>query len=378
MEKPETDKVDLEYYEVLEVTKEATKGEIKKAYFMKAKIYHPDKNPDDPNAETMFKKISEAYQVLSDDEKRAIYDKHGKAGLERVGSSGSGGDGMDPRELFSMLFGGGKFDDCFGEMSFATIIDLQMSGIINEDELMEKMKNKQDDRINNLKTALVEKIKLAETGSQKDFEALIQADVEAKIDAPGGLSLVAFVGEIYDQEATQHGNKFLGFFAEIKEKTQLMSQAFSAVGSVVNYEQAQIDMERKLEEGEIETEEQLQQMQQRVTDHGLNTMWKIGKLEINGVVRQVCEEVLGNKEVDKKIRSKRVKAVKTMGSMYKKAAKKLKKQRKEEEKEKKKSVTSTPANTPRGNTNSNAPNNSNNNMTVESKALDDGAIVLAK
>lgn len=48
----------------------------------------------------------------------------------------------------------------------------------------------------------------------------------------------------------------------------------------MHYEQAQIDMERKLEEGEIETEEQLQQMQQKVTDHGLNTMWKIGKLEV--------------------------------------------------------------------------------------------------
>jgi hypothetical protein len=56
--------------------------------------------------------------------------------------------------------------------------------------------------------------------------------------------------------------------------------------SVVNYEQAQIDMERKLEEGEIETEEQLQQMQQRVTDHGLNTMWKIGKLEVRAKYHQ--------------------------------------------------------------------------------------------
>lgn len=55
---------------------------------------------------------------------------------------------------------------------------------------------------------------------------------------------------------------------------------FLVCRSVVNYEQAQIDMERKLEEGQIETEEQLQQMQQKVTDHGLNTMWKIGKLEV--------------------------------------------------------------------------------------------------
>ena len=66
------------YYEILEISKTATKSEIKKAFRKLAQKYHPDKNPGDKDAEERFKAINEAYQVLSDDEKRALYDRYGK------------------------------------------------------------------------------------------------------------------------------------------------------------------------------------------------------------------------------------------------------------------------------------------------------------
>jgi molecular chaperone DnaJ len=98
--------LDFEYYEILEVSKTATKTEIKKAYRKKAMKYHPDKNPGDKEAEEMFKKINEAYQVLSDDEKRAIYDRYGKAGLEgQIGSGSSGFGGFE--DIFEDFFGFG-------------------------------------------------------------------------------------------------------------------------------------------------------------------------------------------------------------------------------------------------------------------------------
>jgi len=97
--------VDFEYYEILQVSRNATKAEIKKAYRKLAMKYHPDKNPGDKEAEEMFKKINEAYQVLSDDEKRAIYDRYGKAGLEgNMGSSGFGGF----EDIFEEFFGFGR------------------------------------------------------------------------------------------------------------------------------------------------------------------------------------------------------------------------------------------------------------------------------
>ncbi|KAJ1480879.1 heat shock protein DnaJ domain protein [Baffinella frigidus] len=70
-------------YELLGVSPDANDKEIKLAYYKRARDLHPDKNPDDPNAEARFKALSEAYQVLSNPEKRKIYDHLGAAGLEQ-------------------------------------------------------------------------------------------------------------------------------------------------------------------------------------------------------------------------------------------------------------------------------------------------------
>jgi molecular chaperone DnaJ len=103
---------EMSYYEILEISQSATKAEIKKAYRKMAKKYHPDANPDDPEAEHKFKLCNEAYQVLSDDEKRGIYDRYGKQGLEGMGAGGgrSGGFGGfdDLGEIFEEMFGGGR------------------------------------------------------------------------------------------------------------------------------------------------------------------------------------------------------------------------------------------------------------------------------
>lgn len=109
-----------DYYEILGVSKNATKEELKKAYRKTAIKYHPDKNPDDPQAETKFKEAAEAYEVLSDPQKRQVYDNYGHAGLD--GSMGGGGAGMNMDDIFSRfgdIFGsafggGGGFGDIFG------------------------------------------------------------------------------------------------------------------------------------------------------------------------------------------------------------------------------------------------------------------------
>ena len=98
-----------DYYEVLDVTKSASKDEIKKAYRKQALKYHPDKNPGDKNAEERFKEAAEAYEVLSDDDKKARYDRFGHAGVH-----GGGARGHDPFDLFREVFGGGVFDGLFG------------------------------------------------------------------------------------------------------------------------------------------------------------------------------------------------------------------------------------------------------------------------
>ena len=104
-----------DYYEVLGISKNATAAEIKKAYRKKALQFHPDKNPGDSTAEEKFKKSAEAYEVLSDPDKKARYDQFGHAAFEG-GAGGFGGGGMNMDDIFSQFgdifggaFGGGGF-----------------------------------------------------------------------------------------------------------------------------------------------------------------------------------------------------------------------------------------------------------------------------
>ena len=106
-----------DYYEILGVGKSASASEIKKAYRKMAIKYHPDKNPDDKNAEEKFKEAAEAYEILSDDNKKARYDQYGHAAFEGPqGGGGFGGGGMNMEDIFSQfgdIFGGG-FGGGFG------------------------------------------------------------------------------------------------------------------------------------------------------------------------------------------------------------------------------------------------------------------------
>ncbi|HIB37723.1 molecular chaperone DnaJ [Mesonia sp.] len=96
-----------DYYDILGISKNASAAEIKKAYRKMAIKYHPDKNPDDTKAEDMFKKSAEAYEVLSDPDKRARYDQMGHAAFDGSGGFGGGG-GMNMDDIFS------QFGDIFG------------------------------------------------------------------------------------------------------------------------------------------------------------------------------------------------------------------------------------------------------------------------
>ena len=99
-----------DYYEVLGVSKSASAQELKKAYRRVAMKYHPDRNPDNAEAEEKFKEASEAYEVLSDDQKKAAYDQYGHAGVEGAAGMGGGAQGFGN---FSDIFGD-VFGDIFG------------------------------------------------------------------------------------------------------------------------------------------------------------------------------------------------------------------------------------------------------------------------
>ncbi|XP_039126616.1 dnaJ protein ERDJ3B [Dioscorea cayenensis subsp. rotundata] len=127
------------YYDVLQVSKSASEDQIKRAYRKLALKYHPDKNPGNEEANKRFAEINNAYEVLSDREKRSIYDRYGEEGLKQHAASGGGrGGGMNIQDIFNNFFGGGggaeeeeekipKGDDVIVELH-ASLEDLYMGG----------------------------------------------------------------------------------------------------------------------------------------------------------------------------------------------------------------------------------------------------------
>jgi molecular chaperone DnaJ len=116
------------YYDILDVKKDATKEQIKKAYRKQALKYHPDRNPDDKQAEAKFKEVSEAYEVLNDEKKKSIYDQYGEEGLKGSGMGGGGFGGSggfssmeEALRTFMGAFGGNMGGQSGGDSIFDSL-----------------------------------------------------------------------------------------------------------------------------------------------------------------------------------------------------------------------------------------------------------------
>eukprot|EP01132_Coremiostelium_polycephalum_P004965 gene4965-6186_t len=298
----------IDYYELLKVPKTATTNEITKAYYKLAKEFHPDKNKNDPYAEEMFKKISEAYQVLTDPEKRKRYDDYGLDGMNEMQ--------IDPLELFRLIFGGGQFQDFFGDLSFYETFSKHMNqntdstdiNIPPEALLKEEMAKKQKERVDQLVKNLLIIIEPYVQGNHKEFEKIITDRAKEMALAPGGPDLLSLLGYIYIQEAKQHS--LFGFFHEISEKGHKAKEIFSTISAAVKMQQ-QVS---RMDESGLNNVAQ----EENILKEGLKLIWKLGRLDIDGAVREVCEIIL-HKNVPN--RKERTNALKLMGKIFEKIGK---------------------------------------------------------
>ena len=115
-ERPKKEIKERVLYDVLGVEPTASGAEIKKAYYVKARLSHPDRNPGDPEAHTKFQKIGEAYQILSDDRLRSAYDSRGKEAVEGQGK-------MDAAAMYAMIFGSELFESIIGRSMSELVSD---------------------------------------------------------------------------------------------------------------------------------------------------------------------------------------------------------------------------------------------------------------
>lgn len=308
---------DTYYYDVLEVSPEATAAQIKKAYYTASLKHHPDKNLQDPEgAAIRFKAVAEAYQVLSDPDLRRRYDQLGRS----VATEPQGGF-TDPRAFFRQMFGGEAFADLIGELAVAEVfvdiceqrVDADGRPTSRGDTDEEKLR-KREERINKLAAALKKRLLLFSEGMYSPDEYMEYAHREAlNLSKENyGPELLNTIGYIYATRARQYLGKdgFLGlahFYHKMRETGHLINSTVQ-MGRAVQH--AQQSRQQINDSTDVLERERMEEEQARVA------LWKVTSWEVEFTLREVCCRVLEDNAISREQRKRRAKALKILGDAY--------------------------------------------------------------
>ena len=359
--KPDKQVKEMGFYDVLGVTPDANAGKIKKAYFLKARKLHPDKNPNDPTAHAKFQELSNAYQVLSDPSTRSTYDQMGAEGVD-------GAPKMDGAALFSMIFGSELFEPLVGELKMATAAmhggheegetGPNANGEFDE-ELMEfkqwkrevacavhladlldrcagpsvaaaaaaaakEVEEQQQKNIKSKKKRSSTSLSSIPEEAKTNFElAMTELATELSNTAIGG-ALLGTIGYVYHEQAVKRLGGVSAFVGGFRQQGHVIGNyvrvASSGMRTYSTMSKLQQEEEKKKTDAEAKGEEYVQKgpesMNSKQAELVLETLWNATVLDIEGTLRRVCYKVLRDQSVGVEQRTKRTKALKLLGSIF--------------------------------------------------------------
>jgi len=213
-------------YDALGVKPDATPNQIKKGYYLKAQVFHPDKNPGDPDANAKFQQIGEAYQILSDDNLRAAYDRDGKGAVDDAPR-------VDSAMLYAMIFGSEQFERYLGELQLASM----MQGGDDDETPTSLLRFKQRRREVKCAVALKDRLQPFVSGELTEEQFRESLVVEAREIAGNafGATLLSMIGYIYEEQAeirlsASEGGKFLRKYKSGSHNLQTQYQFMKSAG----------------------------------------------------------------------------------------------------------------------------------------------------
>ncbi|KAJ7207997.1 X-domain of DnaJ-containing-domain-containing protein [Mycena pura] len=344
------------YYDILGITPAATTDDVKKAYRRMAIKHHPDKNPDDPNAEERFKEIAIAYQTLSDPGLRKKYNEYGPK------ESAPEGGFVDPEEVFGAIFGGDKFIPIIGTISLARdmkaalqeadeaehdeveragtrILDAKGRPVLSEEEkaakeAKDKVKSAEkakmrEERIKKLVENLERKLSIfteSATGPNDpdvtaSWRTICALEAEQLKQESYGVDLLQAIGFVYCSKAKHHlatNQTFLGvggWLHNVQGKYHVFSETVSTLRSAIELKSVFDQIQAAERAGNLSPEEK-RKLEEQAAEKGLQALFKGAKLEIESVLRETCERVLEDPTITRDKANLRAIALQMLGDAY--------------------------------------------------------------
>lgn len=351
---------ETDYYDALGISPTATAMEIKKAYRRKAMETHPDKHPNDPEAESKFQAIGEAYQVLSDPGLRSRYDEFGKDNA--VPQQGF----EDANEYFTAIFGGDGFKDWIGEFSLfkelneaSETFDQEVKStdtgagtiesknknsndeVTKRDEKSKKLTRSQKEKLFELERKRREELgvqvkELAAKLSEKldsyiiavkenhldEFTAKLDQEIENLKLESFGLELLYILAKCYRNKANNfimskktHG--FSKIFTGVRDNARNVKSAYNLLSTGLD---AQKTMEQMNEVNLDELQDyERAKFESMMAGKALGVMWAMSKYELERKLKDVCNKILNDPEVPTKERLLKAKGLLLMADKFSKA-----------------------------------------------------------
>ncbi|KAL3811931.1 hypothetical protein ACHAXA_001578 [Cyclostephanos tholiformis] len=287
------------YYDFLGVAVDAPESKIKRAYYVEARKWHPDKNPDDEEAKSKFQSIGEAYQVLGDEKLRKIYDRLGEDGLSGDRTEAAANITLvDPSLVFTFLFGNDSFDDIIGRLQLVTQTLVGGSPELANAFTRTRMMELERRRVVRLAASLRDRLKQHVDGNISAALVEWKRDGERLVEVRYGEQILNIVGTTYKLVATE----ILGSWSEG------LDAKMKATGIQVDAARNAATVAQKQQQGGDGGEDGLPAM--------IEMMWNITVIDVSTTLREVVMKVCKDVCVPVDVRKRRAKAVLELGTMW--------------------------------------------------------------